>query len=107
MVEEGAGAAAEGAGAVAGAAGGTANDGEEAAAEGDATGAGGGVGTAAGGDKTGVGGGAVASLDCRKICSWMKEFTDDITVSVRWRRPATPSKYPETCWPTVTTPRKA
>ena len=106
-MEEGAGAAAEGAGVVAGTAGGTADGGEEAAAEGDAIGAGGGVGTAAGGDETGVDGVAVASLDCRKIRSWTKEFTDDITVSVRWRRPATPSTYAATCWPTETTPRKA
>jgi hypothetical protein len=39
----------------------------------------GGDGDAAGGDGIGAGGigGAVASLDCRKIRSWMNELTDD------------------------------
>jgi hypothetical protein len=41
---------------------------------------GGDAAAAAGGDGIGAGviGGAVASLDCRKIRSWMKELTDDI-----------------------------
>ena len=40
----------------------------------------GGDGAAAGGDEIGArdGGGAVASLDCRKICLLTKELTDDI-----------------------------
>jgi len=62
---EGAGAVAGGADAVGGAAGGVADGGDGAAAEGDGIGA-------------GDAGGAVASLDCRKIRSCMKEPTDDI-----------------------------
>ena len=63
---------AEGAGAVVGGA-----DAAGGAADGVADG---GDGDAAGGDGIGAGGagGAVASLDCRKIRSWMKELTDDI-----------------------------
>ena len=75
---------------MAGAADGVAEGGGGGAAEGD--------GIAAGGV-----GGAVASLDGREICSLMKELTDDIAASARWRAP---SKYPETCWPTVATARK-
>src|SRR5712664_3080342 len=30
-------------------------------------------------------GGAVASLDCRKMCSLTKELTDDIALSTLWR----------------------
>ena len=75
---------------MAGAADGVADGGGGAAAEGD-------------GIAAGVVGGAVASLDGREICSLMKELTDDIAVSALWR---TPSKYPETCWPTVATARK-
>src|SRR6266481_4508680 len=68
-----AGAADGGAGAAEGGAGG---------ADGGAEGAGGvaegGDGPAAAGIGAGGAGGAVASLDCRKIRSWMKEPTDDI-----------------------------
>ena len=68
-----------------------------------------GEGAAAGGDGIGAGGvgGAVASLDCRKICSLTKELTDDTALSARWRTVVTPSKYPETCWLRATKPRKA
>ena len=66
VLAEGAGAVAGGADAVGGAADGVADGGDGA--------------VAAGGDGIGAGGagGAVASLDCRKIRSWMKELTDDI-----------------------------
>ena len=69
----------------------------------------GGGGAAAGGDGIGAGdgGGAVASLDCRKICPWTKELTDDIALSALSRTAATVSKYPEPCWPGATKPRKA
>jgi hypothetical protein len=69
----------------------------------------GGDGAAAGGDGIGAGGvgDAVASLDCRKIRSWMKELTDDIALSALSRTAATVSKYPEPCWPGATKPRKA
>src|SRR5712675_353002 len=60
---EGAGAVAGGADAVGGAADGVADGGD---------------GPAAAGIGAGDAGGAVASLDCRKIRSWMKEPTDDI-----------------------------
>ena len=90
----GAVAVAGGAAAVAGAVDGFADGGEGAAAEGDGIGAG------------GVGG-VAASLDFRKICSLTKELTDDIALSARWRTAVTPSKYPETCWPRATKPRKA
>jgi hypothetical protein len=89
--EERAGAAAGGAGAVAGAA--------DGAADGGAAAGGGGIG--AGG--VGV---AVASLDCRKMCSLRKELTDDIAVSTLRRTAATPSKYPKACWLEGTKPRK-
>ena len=66
-------------------------------------------GVADGGDGIGAGGvgDAVASLDCRKIRSWMKELTDDIALSALPRTAATVSKYPEPCWPGATKPRKA
>src|SRR6266852_8896344 len=95
----GAGAFAEGAGAVAGGA-----DAVAGAPDGVADG---GDGAAAGGDGIGAGGVAVASLDCRKMCSLTKELTDDIALSTLWRTAATPSKYPKACWPDGTKPRKA
>lgn len=65
---------------------GAADGDDEAAAEGDGTGAG------------GVGGAvAVASLGRRKICSLMKELTDDTALSALWRAAATLSEGPETC----------
>jgi hypothetical protein len=51
-------------------------------------------------------GGAVASLDCGKMCSLTKELTDDIALSTLWRTAATPSKYPKACWPEGTKLRK-
>jgi hypothetical protein len=92
---------------VAGAAGGTVDGGEEAAAEGDGSGAEGIGGAAAEGDGSGAGDVDGASLDCRKMCSLTKELTDDIAVSAPWRTAVMTSKYPATCWPTVTTPRMA
>lgn len=65
VLAEGAGAVAGGADAAGGTADGVADAGDGAAAGADGIGA------------VGVGG-AVASLDCRKIRSWMKELTDDI-----------------------------
>lgn len=79
---------------MAGAADGIADGGDVAAAVGDGIGAG------------GVGG-AVASLDCRRMCLLTKEPTDAAASSALWRTAATPSKYPETCWPRETKPRKA
>ena len=66
-------------------------------------------GAAAGGDGIGAAGvgGAVASLERRKIYSLTKELTDDIALPALSRTAAMPSKYPETCWPRETTPRKA
>ena len=92
-VAEGAGAVAGGADAVAAAADGVADAGDGASAGGDGIGAG------------GVGG-AVASLDCRQMCSLTKEPTADAALSALLRMAATPSKYPETCWPGETKPRK-
>jgi|SRR5450631_2011535 hypothetical protein len=69
----------------------------------------GGDGAAAGGDGIGARdvGGAVASLDCRKICSLIKELTDDIALSALWRTAAMPSEFPKTCSPMATKPCKA
>jgi len=86
------------------------------AAEGGAGGAGAfaeGAGAVAGGADAVAGapdgvvdgvGGAVASLDCRKMCSLTKELTDDIALSTLWRTAAMPSKYFRTCWPGETKP---
>ena len=77
-----AGAADGGAGATEGGAGaaGAFEEGAGAVAGGAAAAAGAAGGAAAGGDGIGAGdvGGAVASLDCRKIRSFIKERTDDI-----------------------------
>ncbi len=71
----------------------------------------GGVGAAEGGtaatEGDEAGDGVEASVDRRRIRSFRNDHTDDIAVSVRARRLAAPSKYPETCWATVTAPRPA
>ena len=51
-------------------------------------------------------GGAVASLDCRKICSWTKEPTDRIALSTLLLMAATLSEYPEAFWPMARMPCK-
>ena len=90
----GAGALAGGADAAAGSADGVADGGDGAAAGGDGIGAGG-VGS------------AVASLDCRKICSLIKELTDEIALSALWRTAAMPSEFSKTCSPMARKPCKA
>ena len=92
---EGAGTVAGGPDAVGGAAGWFADGSDGAAAEGDGMGAGDGVGAAA------------DSLGRRRICSLMKELTDDITPSAPRRAVATLSGCPVTGWPKPTMPRKA
>jgi len=66
-------------------------------------------GLAAGADGIEAGGvaGAVASLDCRKICSLTKELTDDAALSALRRTAATPPESLEACGPRGTQPRKA